>query len=136
MGLEYGYRFMDSLELKAMSLYVDGFGIGENDYILNATFAAVIHIRDRGGWFDPVIMAGPNYSYHHWEHSFAGTSGTIQDVTVGGGAGLGFIICERLRIGINLWINYDYITDETLVRKEKGNRFLLFIPALNVYYIF
>lgn len=137
-GAEYQYRPFDYFGIMAMAIYVSGSGLdlGNNDYMYTTVLSAVVHPAGANPVFDPVIFFGTVYSRHHWEHSYAGTHGTIRDLTVGGGMGMGFIIHGRARLGLNLWINYDYKTVEDSHVRHKGKRFLLLVPAVTLSILF
>ena len=137
-GIEYQYRPFEHFGIMAMALYVSGEGLdlGEKDYMYTTGLSVVAHPKGANPVFDPVFFFGAVYSRHHWEHSTADTEGTIHDLTIGGGTGIGFIIYERIRIGLNLWVNYDYKTNEDAYTRYKADRFLLFVPAVTLSILF
>ncbi len=136
IGAEYEYRYSDLTGIRLIGLYLPGLNLSKGEYICNLALTAVFHIYDRTSAFDPIILAGVDYSYHHWELKRKNTSGTIHDFTYGGGFGIGYIYSERVRLGLNLWINNDYEIRVTDSGKEKGDRFILFFPLIDISYSF
>lgn len=133
-GVLYERDLFSHLGVKFVGLYIPGLNLGEDEYIYNVSSAGVFHFTAKRDRFDPFLMFGVNYSYHHWEIEKSRRSGELKDTTVGGGAGVGVAVTARVRLGLNVWINYDYRIIQTEYVKAKGGRFLLVIPIVDRCY--
>ena len=141
----YGeYRFIPTVGLKAIGICILGADfntMNRKEFILSGTITPVFHITPDLPILDPVLMLGIVYSYHHWETrsipalEINGNTtlrqGNIHDVTFGGGLGLNFKFAERFKIGLNLWLNFDYaVSTSWTLKKIKNGRIILPLPLL------
>jgi hypothetical protein len=143
VGLQGEYAVVPEFGIKAVGLCIVGADFNSmnmDEYIISAIVAPVIHLAPEFKVLDPVLMIGLVYSYHHWESKLSHISinidrtvreGNLHDVTFGTGMGFNFKFADRFKIGINLWLNYDYSVVTTIsMRKKKGNRILLPVPLI------
>jgi|GEM_PF-1053869 len=135
VSLEVEYNLQFGLGFRYIGIYVFGLGLNENEFIITNVLTLIYNFNINGTIM-PVIFFGINYSFHKWYISSFETTGNIHDFTFGGGFGLCFKIKNTLIIGINLWINYDYKIKQNFNQIVKSDRFLLFIPFLDIKFYF
>ncbi|HOT44521.1 MAG TPA: hypothetical protein PLM53_02895 [Spirochaetota bacterium] len=142
-GVQGEYTFVPHVGIRAVGLAIFGAGfnsMNRDEYILSAIVTPVLHLGPELKILDTVLMLGLVYSYHHWEskasHPGVGGSrtvreGNLHDVTFGAGIGFLFKFADRFKVGINLWLNYDYgVVSTYTMRKKKGNRIILPVPLI------
>jgi hypothetical protein len=143
VGLQGEYTFIPELGIRAVGLYIFGAdfnSLNRDEYIVSAILTPVLHLTPNVKILDLVLMMGLVYSYHHWEtrwnqfgiNSIAAIrEGYIQDFTFGFGFGFIFKFADRLKAGVNVWLNYDYsVVTTSALRKRKGNRIILPVPLI------
>jgi hypothetical protein len=141
-AIEAEYRFIRPLAIRFMGVYVYGLGtknspiVTKGEHLLTAVLTPAVYIPTPVDFLDPVIFFGMSYSHYRWESPYFKINGIINDVTFGGGGGLGFIVTPFCRIGINCWINYDYKILSEYGRKRKGYRIALPMPFIDVCFMF
>ena len=140
-GVQGEYTFIPHMGIRAVGLCIVGAGfnsMNRDEYILSAILTPVLHLGPELKILDPVLMLGFVYSYHHWESKLYKSNRTIRegnlhDFTFGAGIGFNFKFADRFKIGINLWLNYDYAVDTTItLKKKKANRIMLPVPIIEV----
>ncbi len=143
IGWQIEYRFIPPVGIKFMYLYVFGLAADEGQHFLDigeflvaGLLAPSFHIPIKGNRFDPYIFLGVLYSHFHWKHDRTDTKGDIRDLTFGGGIGLGIRLTTYLDIGFNIWCDYDYKVNRTLLGVEKGNRLVLVMPYVSVNFLY
>ncbi len=142
VGAQIEYRFIRQLGVRAMGVYVYGTGkkhgpiVSKGEDLFSAIATPVVYIPTPVGFIEPVLFFGLAYSHYRWGSSYFNIRGTINDVTFGGGAGIGFIVAPFCRIGVNCWINCDYRIKREYGIKKKGNRLALPMPFLDVSFLF
>ncbi len=136
------YRFIRPLAIRFMGVYVYGLGtknspiVTRGEQLYSAVLTPAFYIPTPVDFLDPVLFFGVSYSHYRWESPCFPKHGIINDVTFGGGAGLGFIVAPFCRIGINCWINYDYKIDKEYGMKKKGRRIALILPYIDICFMF
>lgn len=150
-GIHGEYLFIPELAMRVIALYIFGANfieMNKSEYIITANLCLSYHIMGGKSFFDPVLMVGAVYSFHHWatklnlyysryDKNFIIRQGNIQDITFGFGAGLNFICTKFFRIGLNLWFNYDYkVFISYQLKKLKGRRFILPVPIVEFTFLF
>ena len=151
VGVHGEFMFIPELGVRVIGLYIFGanfVSMNKSEYILSVNTCLSYHFMGGKSFFDPVLMVGSVYSYHHWatklnlyynnhDRNFTIREGTIQDMTFGFGAGLNFICAKYFRIGLNLWFNYDYrVYISSRMKKLKGFRFILPVPIVEFTFLF
>ncbi|HNW27635.1 MAG TPA: hypothetical protein PKN50_04080 [Spirochaetota bacterium] len=142
-GVQGEYTVVPHVGIRAVGLAIFGAGfnsMNRDEYILSAIATPVLHLGPELKILDMVLMLGFVYSFHHWESktSCLGLGGSrtlregnLHDFTFGAGIGFLFKFADRFKVGINLWLNYDYgvVTTYTM-RKKKGDRIILPVPLV------
>ncbi len=142
VAAEAEYRFIRPLAIRFMGVYVYGLGkkhgpiISKGERLISAVVTPAVYIPTPVDFLDPVLFFGLSYSHYRWYSPNVNRHGIINDVTFGGGAGLGFIVAPFCRIGVNCWINYDYKIMDDYFRKRKGYRIALPMPFIDVCFMF
>jgi hypothetical protein len=142
IGILAEYRFIKPLAIRVMGVSV--YGLGTNDSpivtkgekLFSVVVTPAVYIPTPVDFLDPVLFFGISYSHYRWKSPDFKMNGIINDITFGGGAGIGFIVAHFCRIGVNCWINYDYsvFTDHGV--KEKGRRIALPMPFIDICFMF
>lgn len=140
-GIQAEYTPDPAFGIRTVGLCIIGADFNDmnrHEYILSGILMPVLHLAPESRIFDPVLLFGMVYSFHHWEYRISNTGinrgitlrqGNLHDVTCGFGFGILFKFAERLKAGLNLWLNIDYSVETTTsLRKIKGNRILLPVP--------
>ncbi|MBP7738728.1 MAG: hypothetical protein KA369_22325 [Spirochaetes bacterium] len=141
-AVEAEYRFIKPLAIRFMGVYVYGMGtknspiVKKGENLFSAVLAPAVYIQTPVDFLDPVVFFGVSYSHYRWKSPYFRINGIINDVTFGGGAGLGFIVSPFCRIGANCWINYDYKIDTRNGMRKKGRRIALPMPFIDVCFLF
>ena len=140
-GVQGEYTIVPHVGIRAVGLAIFGAGfnsMNRDEYILSAIVTPVLHLGPELKILDPILMLGFVYSYHHWESktgcpggSRTIREGNLHDFTFGAGIGFLFKFADRFKMGVNLWLNYDYgvVTTYTM-RKKKGSRIILPVPLV------
>jgi hypothetical protein len=138
LGFQTDLMISQDITLKFTGIYVYGLCVRQNEYIVTGALSPTYHLASAKSYLQPIIFAGISFSRHHWhlENSSNEKSGNINDLTLGGGGGLGYKITSNSKIGMNLWINYDYKTRRTSDTTKKGKRFFLPLFLLDYCYYF
>lgn len=142
VGVQGEYRFIRPLALRVMANYVYGLQkkhgpiVSKGEHLFSAIAAPAVYIPTPVDFLDPALFFGVSYSRYYWKSSYFKINGILNDVTFGGGAGLGFIVAPCCRIGVNCWINYDYKIIEVHGQKKKGHRLALVMPFLDFSFMF
>jgi len=141
-GVQIEYRFIRPLGIRAMGISVYGTGkkhgpiVSKGETLIAAIATPAFYIPTPVEFLEPVLFFGLSYSHYRWKSPYFKISGVLDDITFGGGGGLGFIVAPFCRIGVNCWINYDYrIIQEYGIRK-KGKRIALPMPFIDVSFLF
>ncbi len=142
VAVEAEYRFIKPLAIRFMGVYVYGLNsekspiVTKGETLFSAVLTPAVYIPTPVEFLDPVLFFGVSYSHYRWKSPDFRINGVINDVTFGGGAGLGFIVAPFCRIGVNCWINYDYSIFTHNGRKYKGRRIALPLPFVDVCFMF
>ena len=142
VAVEAEYRFIKPLAIRFMGVYVYGLNsekspiVTKGETLFSAVLTPAVYIPTPVEFLDPVLFFGVSYSHYRWKSPDFRMNGVINDVTFGGGAGLGFIVAPFCRIGVNCWINYDYSIFTHNGRKYKGRRIALPLPFVDVCFMF
>lgn len=141
-GVQVEYRFIRPLAIRAMGSYIWGTGekngplVARGERLVSIILTPAAYIPTPVPFLEPVLFFGPSYSHFRWKSPYFKINGIINDITFGGGGGLGFIVAPFCRIGINCWINYDYKMKEEYGITKKGKRMALVMPFLDACFLF
>ncbi|HPC41915.1 MAG TPA: hypothetical protein PLD91_13440 [Spirochaetota bacterium] len=142
VAVEAEYRFIRPLAIRFTGVYVYGLNsekspiVTKGENLFTAVLTPAVYIPTPVDFLDPVFFFGVSYSHYRWKSPDFRMNGIINDVTFGGGAGLGFIVAPFCRIGVNCWINYDYKINTEYGMKKKGHRIPLPLPFIDVCFMF
>ncbi len=142
VAMEAEYRFIKPLAVRFMGVYVYGLNsekspiVTKGENLFTAVLTPAVYIPTPVDFLDPVLFFGVSYSHYRWKSPVFRINGIINDVTFGGGAGLGFIVAPFCRIGVNCWVNYDYSIYTDNGRKYKGRRIALPMPFVDICFMF
>jgi hypothetical protein len=141
-SIEAEYRFIKPLAIRFTGVYVYGLAsekspiVTKGENLFTAVLTPAVYIPTPVDFLDPVLFFGVSFSHYRWKSPDFRINGIINDVTFGGGGGIGFIVATFCRIGVNCWINYDYsiYTDNGI--NKKGRRIALPMPFVDLCFMF
>ncbi len=141
-AVEAEYRFIKPLAIRFLGVYVYGLGtknspiVKKGENLFSAVLSPVVHSPTPVDFLDPVLFFVITYSHYRWKSPHFRMNGIINDVTFGGGGGLGFMVSPFCQIGANCWINYDYKIENRNGMRKKGRRIALPMPFIDVCFLF